>query len=181
MIKRVNKITALLVTVTSMMSIVPAMASERLGTKDGTIKNAIAFKDGKYIYQGYRTEDDNNSVYYNAGDKDKELDDLSDATLGDRFDTNSAIADDGDEYLVDLSTGKVSDDDLASDVKSIAGDKLKSKLKKTDRYGDYVTVDETNLTQVTPDQFGEVWYQYKVTTAGSATQTNGSNSLWIYR
>ena len=61
MIKRANKITALLVTATSMMSMVPAMASDstRLGTKDGTITNAIAFKDGKYIYRGYRTDDDN--------------------------------------------------------------------------------------------------------------------------
>jgi len=171
MFKRANKITALLVAAASIMSVVPAMASTRLGTKDGTIENAISFKDGKYIYQGYRTDDDNKSVYYNDGTKDKELDDLTDATLNDKYDTNSAISWDGttDEYLVDLSKGTVSDEDLASDTQSTAADKLESKLKKTDRYGDYVQVTDSDLTKVTANQFGDVWYQYTTTTSGSAT------------
>ncbi|OPJ59548.1 N-acetylmuramoyl-L-alanine amidase family protein [Clostridium chromiireducens] len=173
MFKRANKITALLVAAASIMSVVPAMAAERLGTKEGTIENAVAFKDGKYIYQGYRTDDDNKSVYYNAGDKDKELDDLTDATLGAKFDSSSVSAFDGsDEYIVDLATGKASDEDLVSDTKSTASDKLKSKLKKTDRYGDYVTIDD--LTQVAANQFGDVWYQYKATTAASAGATGNT-------
>ena len=184
MFKRSTKVTALLVAAASIMSVVPAMASERLGTKDGTIENAIAFKDGKYIYQGYRTDDDNKSVYYNAGDKDKELADLTDATLNAKYDTKNAIAWDGsDEYLVDLSNGSVADDNLASDDRSTAADKLESKLKKTDRYGDFVKVADGSLTQVAANQFGEVWYQYAVTTSGGATASSTTptgNTLYGY-
>ena len=71
MFKRANKITALLVAAASIMSVVPAMASERLGTKDGTINYGIAYDGGKYIYDGYRTDDDDTGIYYNGGDKDK--------------------------------------------------------------------------------------------------------------
>jgi hypothetical protein len=77
MFKRANKITALLVAAASIMSVVPAMAATKLGTKDGTIENAVAFKDGKYLYQGYRTDDNDSGLYYNSGDKDKKLDDAT--------------------------------------------------------------------------------------------------------
>ena len=53
MLKITNKITALLIASASIMSVVPAMATDKLGTKDGTIEHAIAFKDGKYLYEGY--------------------------------------------------------------------------------------------------------------------------------
>ena len=176
MFKRINKITALLVAAAAVVSIVPATgvsAAQRLGTKDGTIENAIAFKDGKYIYEGYRTEDDNKSVYYNDGGKDKELDDLTDAVLYEtsatnqygKYDTKNAIVWDGnDEYLVDLSNGKVSDEDLASDIASTSENKLKSKLKKTDRY-DNNNVNIIDFKQITTDQFADVWYQYEATTS----------------
>ena len=53
MFKRSSKMTALLVAAAAVVSIVPASASERLGTKDGTITNARAY-DGGYVYDGYR-------------------------------------------------------------------------------------------------------------------------------
>ena len=93
MIKRTNKITALLVVAASIMSIVPAMAADstRLGTKDGTVIDAVAFKDGKYVYRGYRTDDDNEGIYYNAGDKDKSLDDVEDADIKGAYDDKICI------------------------------------------------------------------------------------------
>ena len=44
MFKRSSKMTALLVAAAAVVSIVPASASERLGTKDGTITNARAYE-----------------------------------------------------------------------------------------------------------------------------------------
>ena len=57
MFKRSTKLTALLVAAASVASTVPAMAATKLATKDGTIENAVAFKDGKYLYQVYRTDE----------------------------------------------------------------------------------------------------------------------------
>jgi uncharacterized protein (DUF2141 family) len=118
MFKRANKITALLVAAASIMSVVPAMAdttttttSSRLESKDGTIENAVAYSGGKYAYQGYKSSDDTDAVYYNGGNTtDKALDDLSSADLNESYADKYAFANDGSsQYLVDLTSGEVTD------------------------------------------------------------------------
>ncbi|EHJ02147.1 cell wall binding repeat-containing protein [Clostridium sp. DL-VIII] len=178
MFKRANKITALLVAAASVMSVVPAMASDKLGTKDGTIDNAVAFSDGKYAYQGYRTDDDDLGIYYNDGSKDKALDDVEDADLEGSFQDKYAYAKDGDdEYLVDMTNGDVSDDDTPEDQYDTAKTKLKSKLAKTDRYDDVNSTEDIDFLDkdgnavdgnddaykaVYSTKFGEDWYAYSV-------------------
>ncbi|NRY60544.1 N-acetylmuramoyl-L-alanine amidase family protein [Clostridium beijerinckii] len=172
MFKRANKITALLVAAASIMSVVPAMAATKLATKDGTIEKAISYDGGKYIYEGYRTDDDDKAVYYNGGDKDKKLDDVD--TLGAKFDDKYAGAFDGDsredEYIVDLSNGKISDDDTITDLKQTALTKLNTKLAKTDRYDGLPQISDDDFKQIPEDarsQFGDIWYSYTSTTATS--------------
>jgi glucan-binding YG repeat protein len=177
MFKRANKITALLVAAASVMSIVPAMAADatRLGTKEGTIREAIAYDGGKYIYDGYRTSDDVAGIYYNGGDKDKAVADLEDYKLQDasKYDTKYAYTEKGnDEYLVDLSTGKVVDDATAEEKKDSAQAKLRTALKKASRYEYTNSWDSVSLTSVLPNQFGDVWYKYEAN--GDATTTNAS-------
>jgi len=170
MFKRANKITALLVAAASVMAMVPAMAATKLGTKDGTIEDAVAYKDGKYLYQGYRTDDDTSGLYYNAGDKDKKLDDADkiDTTYGKYDDKFVAGKDGNDNYIVDLSTGKISDDDTAPDLYDTARTKLNTKLKKTDRYGN-TDIKDLYLNKIKQNRFGDVWYEYTATTSSSAT------------
>jgi glucan-binding YG repeat protein len=177
MFKRSNKITALLVAAASVMSIVPAMAADatRLGTKEGTIKQAIAFDGGKYIYDGYRTDDDNSGIYYNGGDKDKPINDLEDYQLQDasKYDTKYAYTEKGnDEYLVDLSSGKVIDDETAEEKKDSAQAKLRTALKKSNRYENTNAWDDVSLTRVLENQFGDVWYKYEAN--GDATTTTAA-------
>ncbi|MFW2489254.1 N-acetylmuramoyl-L-alanine amidase family protein [Clostridium chromiireducens] len=161
MFKRANKITALLVAAASIMSVVPAMASERLGTKDGTIENAIAFKDGKYIYEGYKSDDEDKSIYYNNGSKDKQLEDIEDSDIqgiyGDKY---AFLNDNGDEYLVDLSSGSVSDDETPTDKQENLETKLESKLKKTDRYDTGTTIAANTIGGA---KFAGQWYEYAAT------------------
>jgi hypothetical protein len=196
MFKRANKITALLVAAASVMSIVPAMAADsttsKLESKDGTITNAVAFQDGKYVYQGYKSDDDTDSVYYNGGSKDKELDDLSDATLNGSYADKYAFANDGsDQYLVDLSSGSVTDDTTPVDDADTAATKLQTKLKKTDRYGDAIgsLTAENNLGASSDDnsnaalpgtKFGDSWYSYKVTTDSSDADNYVANGKELY-
>ncbi|MCE1800534.1 hypothetical protein LWT04_22290, partial [Enterobacter hormaechei] len=67
----------MLVAAAAVVSIVPATAAERLGTKEGNITHAVAFNGG-YIYDGYRTDDDDSALYYNNGSKDVNVDEDED-------------------------------------------------------------------------------------------------------
>ena len=187
MFKRANKITALLVAAASVMSVVPAMASDRLGTKDGTIKNAVAYSDGKYVYEGYRTDDDDDAMYYNDGSSDKALDDdVEDADLIGAYGEKYAFANDGsDQYTIDLSSGDVLDDTTPEDDADNAATKLKTKLKKTDRYGSDIDVDaEDNLGYVDEDNTGvlgkgnkfgsDTWYEYAVVPTSTESKTEAN-------
>ena len=186
MFKRANKITALLVAAASVMSVVPAMASDRLGTKDGTINNAVAYSDGKYVYEGYRTDDDDDAMYYNDGSADKALDDVEDADLMGSYGEKYAFANDGsDQYTVDLSSGDVLDDTTPEDDADNAATKLKTQLKKTDRYGSDIDVDATdNLGYVDEENTGvlgngnkfgsDTWYQYSLTPTSTESNTEAN-------
>jgi hypothetical protein len=201
MFKRANKVTALLVAAASIMAVVPAMAADstsKLGTKDGTIDNAIAYKDGKYLFQGYKSEDDENSIYYHDGDKDKQLDDVEDADIQSQLTTSAeaytrdgsyqdkyAFVDDGDEYLIDLTNGSITDDDTPSDYKDTAETTLKSALKKTDRYGDITEKSEPvdSIYAIPGVKFdSNTWYEYEITP--KATDVDNAqaagNVIWIH-
>jgi hypothetical protein len=196
MFKRANKITALLVAAASVMSVVPAMAADstasKLGTKDGTIENAIAYSNGKYSYQGYKSDDDTDAIYYNDGSKDKALDDVSDADLNTTYADKYAFANNGsDQYLVDLTSGSVSDDTTPVDDIDTAATKLQTKLNKTDRYkqSTSLTISATDLEAgqtegdgkvlaIPGNKFGDTWYSYAVKTTSSDADkyvTNGRN------
>lgn len=175
MFKRANKITALLVAAASVISIVPAMAAEKLGNKDGHIYNAVAFQDGKYLYEGYRTDDDDSALYYNDGGKDKKLDDATTFdSANKKFDSKYSMTFDGsDPYVVDLSTGKVSDEDSATDLRDTATTKLDNKLDKTNRFNKNATVVSTNLKKIDGNKFGDVWYEYTATNTVTGTIYTG--------
>ena len=175
MLNKKTKLTALLVAAASVVSTMPAMAATRLGTKDGTVEKGIAFKDGKYLFQGYKDDDDDNGLYYNDGSKDKMLDDADE--IDRKFDDKYVSALDGDDYyVVDMETGKITDDDTLEDLESEAQTKLANKLDDTDRYnsvkmnfesgntGDY------RLNRINDNRFEEVWYSYEVTSTSQAGQ-----------
>ncbi|VYU06911.1 N-acetylmuramoyl-L-alanine amidase family protein [Clostridium butyricum] len=179
MFRRSSKLTAMLVAAAAVVSIVPATAAERLGTKDGNITNAVAFNGG-YIYDGYRTDDDDASLYYNNGTKDVEVDADEDyssyplyrygskyATVVDGTDTNE-----DDNYLLDLSNGKIDDEESLGDKKTNAENKLKTKISKTDRYNKSKDVSEFN--RILDNKYGEVWYQYKANEYSGFTDDAGN-------
>ncbi|WP_294405718.1 N-acetylmuramoyl-L-alanine amidase family protein [uncultured Clostridium sp.] len=166
MFRRSTKLTALLVAAAAVTSIAPASAAERLGNKDGNITNAIAF-DGGYIYDGYRTDDDDAALYYNNGEKDKNIDEDEDYDSYDlfRYGTKYATVKDGnDEYLVDVSTGKIDDEETTGDKLDNAKNKLKSKINKEDRYEGFKANGSSfatnEFTKVLNGKYGEVWYKY---------------------
>ncbi|WP_294153249.1 N-acetylmuramoyl-L-alanine amidase family protein [uncultured Clostridium sp.] len=187
MIKRINKIAALMVAATSAASIVPvasASAAEKLAVNEGTITKAVAF-DGTYVFDGYRTDNDESGLYFNNGkdvmvdaDEDYSYDKLS--KYGDKYVT----VEDGDDYLVDLSTGKILEDESVEDLKTNVETKLTTTLKKTDRYGSITTTGAgVSAERIKENTFGDVYYMYSVVPGSDAKGTadatvgNSSNAL----
>ena len=166
MIKRMTKTTALLIAAASTISMVPANAATKLAVKEGTIENAIAFEGGNYIFEGYKTDDDDNGVYFNNGSEDKLLEDVEKYDSLIKYGSKYALATDGDDqYMIDLSTGKVSDEDTAEDLRSTVENKLNSLLRKTDRYEDAKDKKPViSVDRLSKGQFSDVWYEYTATT-----------------
>ncbi|WP_252229343.1 N-acetylmuramoyl-L-alanine amidase family protein [Clostridium sp. ZBS15] len=190
MFNRSNKATALLLAAAAVVSLVPATGVsaadyKRVEAKDGTVYNAVAYKDGKMYIDG-DLEDKDEAVYFLNDGKYTELEDIdvdSDATIyGDKY----ANVNEG-EYFVDLTNGKVTDDDIKDENFDDASLALRRKVKyKTDdRY------DETNagitrsdaeenlvtnetMKQLPGNKFGETWYETKVVAADSS-KVNASN------
>ncbi|BBK78155.1 MULTISPECIES: N-acetylmuramoyl-L-alanine amidase family protein [Clostridium] len=177
MIKRMNKLTALMVAATAVASIVPAVsasAAAKLEVQEGNIDAAVAYGDGKYVYDGYLTDDDESGLYFNNGTKDSFLENDEDYEFGsEKYGTKYTIVEnDGEDYLLDLSSGKVLDDESIEDLRNNVELKLRTTLKKADDR--YATVNnkivfENNdeIAQVLGNQFGDVWYSYGVKSADS--------------
>ena len=188
MFKRSSKIAAVLVAAASVVSMTPVFATERLGNKDGNVTTGIAF-DGGYIYDGYRTDDDDAALYYNVDGKDSNIDEDEDydydymTKYGDKY---ALVYDNDEPFLVDLSTGKIIDDESLEDKFENAQTKLRTALKKADRYGKIT--EDPNLSLVdakvgsTTDaaasidedaryvsgKFNDIWYMYTVTPLADA-------------
>ncbi|GEQ20946.1 hypothetical protein CBU02nite_14520 [Clostridium butyricum] len=172
MFNRTSKLTALLVAAAAVTSIVPATAAERLGTKEGTITNAIAF-DGAYVYDGYRTDDDDAGLYFNDGkdtmvdeDEDYDYDELA------KYGSKYALIQDDEDFLVDLSSGKILDDESVQDKETNTRTKLNTSLKKTDRYGKTES-DKITLDRINEGSFADIWYKYTATTGAGAEYNEG--------
>jgi hypothetical protein len=159
MIKRINKLAALLVASTAAASIIPvtaASAATKLETLNGTIDSAQAFNNGKYVFDGYK-ENQDSGLYYSNGTTDTEIDDVNGD--GVKF-GDSDIDYSDDDVLFNLSNGQA-EDETAEDMQSYMETKFKtSVVKKADRYDNTQTL--AIGTQLNKDQFGDVWYEYKV-------------------
>ena len=163
MFKRAKKLTSVLVALAAMTSLVPTSvnAAESLETNEGTIDKAIAFKDGKFIYKGYRTDDDDDAIYFNDGEKETQLEDVENSDIQFKYsDKYAYVVDSDDEYFIDLENGEVVDDEELADKAENVNSRLKTALKKADRYGKIkeVNLDENNI--LPSNNFSEVWYSY---------------------
>ena len=210
MLKRTSKLTALLAAATTVVTVLPVYAAERLNSKDGNVENARAY-DGGYVYDGYRTDDDDTALYYNDGnkdvdtDKDEDYDEYSLVRYGEKYAT---VKDGNDEYLIDLSKGKIDNDENVGDKIENAKNKLKTKLTKEDRYANLKSGDKdldsvydnanpgkieagkNTFAKVLNDKYGEVWYQFSAagdseaedrTTGASVGVDKDGNKIGYYQ
>lgn len=182
MLKKMSKVTSLLVAAATVATLAPLSASaaevKKISSEDGTIYNAVAYKDGKSLIDG--EIEDNDGAYYHSNGKYTELDDVDSGSDYYVYGSKYVDVDDGD-YFVDLETGKVTDDSLDEDNEDDAASALRKKIKESDRYLDSVTdttktvfgdTDIADLTPIHGNKFGELWYETKI-----AEDKSASNNL----
>ncbi|WP_238898819.1 N-acetylmuramoyl-L-alanine amidase family protein [Clostridium sp. YIM B02500] len=175
MFKRANKITSLLVAAASVMALVPAYAADvkKVDSEDGTVYNAVAYKDGKFFVDGEINDDE--EAYYVADGKFNKLDDVDSGDEANLFGEKYLDVSDGD-YTVDLDKGSVTDDDVVGDTADDAAAALRKKIKDDtdDRYDEAQSDDikkEENLTLIPGAKYGKVWYS---TTYAATKNSDGT-------
>ncbi|UZP03112.1 N-acetylmuramoyl-L-alanine amidase family protein [Clostridium botulinum] len=169
MIKRMNKLTALLVAATAVASIVPTGVSaadyKRIESKDGTIYNAVAFKDGKFFVDGNVKDGDTDAAYYLNDGKYSELDNIDTGVDVDGIYSDKYLSVDGGDYYIDLETGKVIDEDLVENNLDDLAVSLRKQIK--DKADDRYTTEHSELKSVSDftllegAKFANAWYGVK--------------------
>ena len=169
MFKRANKITALLVAAAAVVSVLPATAAnaadvKRIESEDGIVYNAVAYKEGKFLYDGEVKDED--GAYYLADGKYTDLEDVDSGADYEVYGSKYVKVDDGD-YFVDLTNGKVTDDSIDEDDEDDAASALRKKIKESDRYDDKANThgagdaDIADLSVIPGAKFGDTWYSAK--------------------
>ncbi|MFR1377592.1 MAG: N-acetylmuramoyl-L-alanine amidase family protein [Clostridium neonatale] len=191
MFKRSTKITSLLVAAASIATMVPAMAADvkKLDDQDGTIYNAIAYKDGQFYIDG-DLEDKDEAAYYLSDGKYTDLDDIDSGDEVRSYGTKYVeVGSEGDgDYYLDLSTGKVTDDDVAKDAEDDAISALRKKVKKDgpeDRYdkGEYEDlVKASDFDLVKSAAFQDEYYEtsYKKSDKVTDKVNGGADKFHVY-
>lgn len=184
MIKRLNKVTSLVVAAAAVASLVPAtgaMAADykRIESKDGTVYNAQAFKGGKFYIDG-ELEDKDEAAYYVSDGKYTELDDIDSGDEVELYGGKYLVVDNGDYYL-DLETGKVTDDEIKEDTADDAATALRKKVKKDNdgRYDESVekSISDSDLKLIS-NKFQEEWYEVKLEADSDAN--GGQSTFTVY-
>ncbi|OOM10454.1 N-acetylmuramoyl-L-alanine amidase family protein [Clostridium saccharobutylicum] len=180
MLKRMNKATSLLVAAAAIISIMPANAADykKIDSQEGTIYNAMAYKDGKFYIDGEVNNKDESAYYLSNG----KYNNLSNIDSGSSIKTYGSKYLDvqGEDHFIDLNNGSVTDDSIKENSQDDASAALRKNLKKdTDgRYDvtDAGTVKSLNGKQLTGNKFSDIWYgvQYapKKATNGNTTSLN---------
>ncbi|MDG5852736.1 N-acetylmuramoyl-L-alanine amidase family protein [Clostridium beijerinckii] len=179
MFKRANKITSLLVAAASVMALVPAYAADvkKVDSEDGTVYNAVAYKDGKFYVDGEINDDE--EAYYVADGKFNKLEDVDSGDDADLFGEKYLDVSDGD-YTVDLDKGSVTDDDVKGDTADDAAAALRKKIKDDtdDRYKEDVADNiksEDDLAIISGAKYDKPWYAttYTASTKAVNDKVNG--------
>ncbi|AVK48653.1 cell wall-binding protein [Clostridium sp. MF28] len=177
MIKRMTKATSLLVAAAAIISIVPAHAADytKIDSQEGTIYNAVAYKDGKFYVDG-EVNDKDEAAYYLADGKYNNLSDIDSGADTDIYGSKYLDVQDGD-YFVDLDNGSVTDESIKENAEDDAASALRKNLKK-DNDKRYVSTEAETIqdlagAEIAGNKFSAPWYKFQYTKDNA---TNGTNT-----
>lgn len=183
MFRRGKKVTSLLIVAASVISIVPtsafAVSYTKLNDVDGTIYNAVAYKDGKFYIDGEPKDKDESVYYLNNGSytEIKKIDNEDDVNIyGSKY-----IDIDNGEYYFDLSNGKLTEDNLEEEDLDNVADKLRREIKADNdgRYNENEAKNYKDVTIIPGNKFGDSYYkaEYKYKEQKSSVNGNAVNAI----
>lgn len=183
MFRRGKKVTSLLIVAVSVISIVPtsafAVSYTKLNDVDGTIYNAVAYKDGKFYIDGEPKDKDESVYYLNNGSytEIKKIDNEDDVNIyGSKY-----IDIDNGEYYFDLSNGKLTEDNLEEEDLDNVADKLRREIKADNdvRYNENEAKNYKDVTIIPGNKFGDSYYkaEYKYKEQKSSVNGNAVNAI----
>ncbi len=186
MIKRISKATSLLVAVAAVVSIVPASAADykKIDSQEGTVYNAVAYKDGKFYIDG-AVDGKDDAANYLADGKYNTLSDVDSGATIEAYGSKYIDVQDGD-YFIDLNNGSVTDEAIKSNTEDDAASALRKNIKK-DTDGRYVKGTGANQSeevknlenaQLLGNKFADVWYGVQY--AADKATNNGAATLNVY-
>lgn len=166
-----RKITALalmsLVSI-SMFAGKTAEATVKLETSDGVINDITLYAKGTYVFDGYKNDDQDSSVYHFNGYEDVEIEDV--LGIGEKYGMNYLNFKD-DDVLFNLLTGEKEEETLEDRLDRMER-KFKSVIRKVDRYDNTKKI--VIGDKIAENTFGPVWYEAKV------QNENGDESYTVY-
>lgn len=179
MIKGMSKTASLLVAA-AIISTIPANAIDykKTNTQEGTIYNAIAYKDGKFYIDGNVNNSEDSANYLSNG-KLNNLSDIDSGSSVENYGSKYASLQNG-KYFIDLTTGSITDKSVKENAEDDAATALR-KIIKRDSDGRYTSADASTLKSLADkellgNKFSTPWYgiQYTAdkTTNGNATSLN---------
>lgn len=183
MFRRGKKVTSLLIVAVSVISIVPtsafAVSYTKLNDVDGTIYNAVAYKDGKFYIDGEPKDKDESVYYLNNGSytEIKKIDNEDDVNIyGSKY-----IDIDNGEYYFDLSNAKLTEDNLEEEDLDNVADKLRREIKADNdgRYNENEAKNYKDVTIIPGNKFGDSYYkaEYKYKEQKSSVNGNAVNAI----
>jgi glucan-binding YG repeat protein len=182
MLKRMSTVTSLLVSAAAIISIIPANAAnyKQIDTQEGTIYNAIAYKDGKFYIDGGVNNKDN-AAYYLANSKYTNLSDIDSGSSVQTYGATYLNIQNGD-YFINLDNGSVTNDSIKNNLQDDTALALKKNIKKdtNGRYNltDAGTIKNLDGAELTGNKFTGLWYGVQYT-ANKSTNGNAA-SLNVY-
>jgi glucan-binding YG repeat protein len=185
MFKRVNKITSLLVAAAAVVSVMPAgvsaASSEKIKSEKGEIYNAVAYKDGELYISG-KPSKKNDAAYYLSNGKYSALNDVNSEDKAEAYGAKYVEVNGGDNY-VDLSNGKVTDEEIRNKDLDAVAVAVRSKIKSDNdgRYDDSDAKNVHDITELPKAKFSEGWYsaEYKIKSANDSTN-GGATDCNVY-
>lgn len=172
---RITRIMSLVTAAAAAFSIIPysAYAADKLKEEKGTIYNAVSYKDGKIYIDGEPAKKDESVYYFNSGKYSelKKVDTESDISI---YGSKYVNIDNGDYYL-DLSTGKLTEDDIEEDSLDEASESLRKKVKDDNdkRYENNDSKNYKTLTVIPGHKFSDIYYKTQYKTYKSKNSING--------
>ena len=177
MFRRGKKAASLLVAAASVVSMMPVSVLGADYTKvdheKGTINKAVAYKDGKFYIDG-EPKSKEESVYYLENGKYTEIKKVD---HGDEIEIyGSKYLDiDNEEYYLDLSNGKLSEDKVKEDELDNVSDKLRKAIKSDNdgRYNDTESKNYKDVTIIPGNKFTDTYYKAEYKYKEQKTSVNG--------